>query len=235
MSNAVLQQTFRPLFRERVRYQFERGGGLRYRSVSTLAVLSLVLAPFSILTAFSWLLHFVPMVALALGVAAKYRISQRPDLLVGSKVATLGIALTLLLWGVGTAGLIYLELKEVPHGYTPISFDMLAPPNPGAENPVPPDIEKLDGQKVYIKGHMYPGRQSIGIKSFLLVPTLAHCKFCATQIPLHEIVEVNLVADLTTDYTSAPTGVGGRLRVDKDVAKGKKFGQLYKIEADYIR
>lgn len=235
MAETVLQQTFRPLLKERVRYTFERGGGPRYRSVSTMAVLSVVLAPFSLLTAFSWLMHFIPMVAIALAVGAKYRISRKPDVLVGSRIATVGLALTLVFWSVGTAGLIYLQLKEVPHGYTPITFDMLAPPNPGAENPIPPDIEKLSGEKVYIKGHMYPGRQSINIKSFLLVPSLAHCKFCASQIPLHEIVQVELVGDLTTNYTSAPTGVGGRLRIDKDVAQGKKFGQLYKVEADYIR
>ncbi len=235
MAETVFQQTFRPLLKERVRYAFDRGGGLRYRSVSSMAVLSLALAPFSLLTAFSWLTHFIPMVAIALALGAKYRIHRRPDVLVGSRIATAGLLLTLVLWSVGTAGLIYLQMKEVPHGYTPIGFEMLAPPNPGAENPIPPDIEKLDGEKVYIKGHMYPGRQSIGLKSFLLVPTVAHCKFCASQIPAHEIVQVELVADLTTDYTSAPTGVGGRLRVDKDVAKGKKFGHLYKVEADYIR
>jgi len=235
MSRGVLDQSFRPLIKERVRYSFERGGPSRYRSVSTLAVLSIVVGLFSILTAFSWIWHFIPMVAIGLALMAKWRIYRRPEVLVGSRLATAGLILTLVLWGVGTAGLIYLELKEVPHGYIPLTFEMLAPPNVGAESPLPPDLEKLDGEKVYIKGHMYPGRQSIGIKSFLLVPTLAHCKFCASQIPLHEIIQVELVADLTTNYTSAPTGVGGRLRIDKDVAKGKKFGQLYKIEADYIR
>jgi hypothetical protein len=235
MSETVWQQSFKPLFRERVRYQFERGPGGRYRSVSVLAVLSIVVGFFSILTAFSWLFHIIPIVAVAMALGAKWRISRRPEALVGNRLATLALVLTFVLWGVGTAGLIYLELKEVPHGYTPLTFEMLAPPNPGAENPLPPDIEKLEGEKIYLKGHMYPGRQSIGLKSFLLVPTLAHCKFCASQIPLHEIVQVELVGDLTTDYTSAPTGVGGRLRIDKDVAKGKKFGQLYKIEADYIR
>jgi len=199
------------------------------------AVLSVVLGSLSILSVFSWLFHFIPLTALGMSLWARYRISRRPEILTGSGIATAGIIITLVTWSVGTVGLLYLLSKEVPHGYTRLTFEMLLPGDLKSGKFVPPDIEKLEGEKVFLKGYIYPGRQTINLKNFLLVPTIGHCKFCTSQIAPHEIVQVELVGDLKTEYTSYPTRVGGRLRIDKDVAEGKAHGLPYRIEADYIR
>lgn len=40
-----------------------------------------------------------------------------------------------------------------------------------------PDVQKLDGQRVFIKGYMYPTKQITGLTSFLLVKDNAQCCF----------------------------------------------------------
>ena len=40
-----------------------------------------------------------------------------------------------------------------------------------------PDVKALDGQKVFIKGYMYPTKQMQGLKTFLLVKDNAQCCF----------------------------------------------------------
>jgi hypothetical protein len=85
-------------------------------------------------------------------------------------------------------------------------------------------------QRVFIRGFIYPGRQTQGIKEFVLVPTLGHCSFCFTQLRPTDFVRVRLVGDLTVDYTSTEIGVGGRLRVDRLSAQAP-----YALEADHVQ
>lgn len=234
MTLDVTETTFKSVFDDTEgSYEFDVAAQSRYQSVSLFAVLSVVLGLLSILTAFGWLFAFIPVVGILLSLWAQHRILRSPETTTGMRVAQVGLWLSVAMWLVGTIGWLYVQAREVPHGYKPLTFKMMQAEGKGATM-VPPEIEQYDGKRVYLKGYMYPGRQTIRLKQFLLVPTKGHCKFCMSAIPPEQIIEVELAGDLTTDYVSYATGVGGRLRIDKEVAKGKRRGLPYRIEADYL-
>jgi len=235
MVRDVTETTFKSIFDDTEgSYEFDVASQSRFRSVSLLAVLSVVCGLLSILTAFHWLFTFIPVGGIFLSLWAQQRILRSPETLTGTRVAQVGFWLCVALWIAGFVGWLCVQAREVPPGYHRLTFRMLQP-SATTGSMVPPEVEEWKDKRVYIKGYMYPGRQTIRLKSFLLVPTKGHCKFCMSAIPPHQIIRVELAGDLTTDYVSYATGVGGLLRIDEEVAKGKTRGLPYKIEADYLR
>jgi len=203
----------------------------KYRSLNSLAVLSVVFGVLSILTVFTWFLGLIPLAGLVLGFLALRQIDGAPEEMTGRGLARTGMGLCLGLWVLGS----YLFVSwrnEVPFGYAPITFASLQPDKSVPGQMLPKEAIELDGRRIYLKGYMYPGRQSIAIKSFLIVPTRAHCKFCSANIPPTEMVRVELVGDLTADFKSSLVGIGGKLIVDPAAGPG---GLPYRVEADCFR
>lgn len=200
-----------------------------YQSLSFLAVLSLVFGLASILTVFTWFLCLIPMVGLLLGFLALRQIDRAPEEKVGRGVARVGMGLSVVLWALG--GYLWAAwLSEVPPGYKVVTFKMLQPDKTRGQ--LPEKARELDDKRIFIKGFMYPGRQSIAIKSFILVPTRGHCKFCTANIPPTERIEIELVGDLTANFSTHLIGVGGRLTVNPSAGSGRS---PYLVEADCLR
>ena len=197
-----------------------------------MAVASLVFGVLSILTVFSWFFAVVPLLGIMLGRLALHRIRDFPGELTGRGLAWAGVAVSLGLWIFGCACLVFTRYREVPYGYTALSFESLQPDKDVPGEKIPPAILDLQDKKVFIKGHMYPGRRSMGIKQFILVPTIDHCKFCSRQLKSTEMILVTLAGDLNTRYRSRLTGFGGKLRIDAEQASRAFGGLPYRIEAD---
>ncbi len=205
-----------------------------YRAVSLLAVASLVFGVLSILTVFSWFFAVIPLAGIVLGRLALQRIRDFPSELTGRGLAWAGLVVSLGLWIFGSTCLVFARYREVPYGYTALSFESLQADEDVPGEKIPLAILDLEDKKVYIKGYMYPGRRSMGIKQFILVPTIGHCKFCSRQLKSTEMILVTLAGDLTTRYRSHLAGFGGKLRIDAEQA-ARAFGGLpYRIEADYM-
>lgn len=207
---------------------------IRYRAVAPSAVLSVVFGAASITLFFHWLAVIIPLTGLILGWRALRQVERSVQETTGSGVALLGMALSVGLGLLG--GILYLWTGryEVPIGYKAISFDDFAP---DPKNPlvVPSSLEKLEGERVFLRGFMFPGRQVSNLKEFILVPTLGHCNFCSKQLKSTEMVEVIMGGDLRAQYSAKLTRVGGRLKIDRDAYKSG-YGTLpIKIECDYIR
>lgn len=207
----------------------------RYRAVSKLAVLSLTLGVLSISTVLSWYLSAIPVLGIVLAWLALRRISDFPSELTGKGLAWVGLGLSVGLWAFGGGCLAYSQMKEHPHGYTWISFADLQPDRDDPQVKIPPDIYELQGKKVYLKGFMYPGRQNVGIKQFILVPTIGHCAFCTRKLKSTEMIYVTLAGDLSTRYRTSKVGFGGKLEIDSAQANRPFGGLPYRLEADYVR
>ena len=78
----------------------------------------------------------------------------------------------------GPAWVYYDEIRQIPPGFTPISYAELQP-NPQRPGEVVPvaNIKALEGQKVYIKGFVLAGSQTDGITEFVLVRDAGTCCF----------------------------------------------------------
>ena len=74
----------------------------------------------------------------------------------------------------------------------------------------PPDVRKLNNQKVKLYGFMMPLDQAKQQKRFLLSAYPPHCSFCLTGGP-ESLVEV--ITDKPVDFTFEPLILSGRMAV----------------------
>ncbi len=203
---------------------FEAAGAapVRYRSFSATAITSLVFSVLSILTIFGWVFWAIPILSIYLAVRALKQIRYASEEYTGEAFARAGIAVAVVLWLTGMYMHHYIQQHSVPSGYKPISFDYLQPNADQAGELIPPaafELEPTDtnpDKRVFIKeGYIYPGRRSVNIKEFILVPTLGHCQFCTPQLRSTDMINVKLSGDLSVDYTFRPIKVGGKLHIDR--------------------
>lgn len=215
-------------------YEEELHSPQRYRQVNLLAVLSTVVGGLSLLTMFHWYLGFIPVAGIILALLAQRQISRAPEEYTGQRLVISGFALSIGMWLVGAGVLTFSHMKEVPIGYEAIDWQTLKPDKGSAEI-LPQAAIDLDEKRVYLKGYMYPGRQVVNLKEFLLVPTQGHCKFCSSNIAKHEIVRVKFVGDYRADFTTHHIGVGGKLLVDQSPGFHESGGLPFTIEADVFQ
>lgn len=223
-------------------YDDEYDGPVSYRTVNPFAVACLALGVLSFLPMFYPFFLVIPITAIAFGWIALRQMANRPGLFTGNKLAVSGIITAVVLGTFGAAYEHFVAGAEVPIGYTRISFTQMQP-NPDNKGEVVPqrildlqfDKNALDKKRVFIQGYIYPGRQSIGIKEFILVPSQSHCKFCSSQLKSTEMIAVKLEGDLNVNYRTQLVHVGGKLTVNKAEAARPLGGFPYLINADYVR
>jgi hypothetical protein len=204
----------------------------RYRAVSPLAVLSLACGALSFLTVFGWFFGLLPAAGIVLAWLAIRRISRSPEEIQGWSLALAGLGLSVVLWAGGSIGLTIRQRYLIPTGYKPVSFGDLQRDKSKPNEMIPPAAVELDGERIFIQGYMYPGRQVFHVKEFIMVPSSGLCKFCITSIEPTQMIRVEMVGDLTADYKTSISGVGGKLKVDPKVTLGSS---PYLIEADVFR
>ena len=222
-------------------YEDEYAGPVSYRVVNPLAVTSLSLGVFSFLTMFSWFLFVIPVAAIALGWTALSKMARFPGQYTGGKLAIAGILSAVVLWTLGMGYMAFVAGAEVPLGYTRVTFTQMQPDADTPGEVIPQKIldlqfdeTALDKKRVFIKGYIFPGRQTIGLKEFILVPSQSHCKFCSRQLKSTEMVSVKLEGDLQTNYRTQIISIGGKLTIDKAEAAKPLGGLPYQIDADYV-
>ncbi len=213
-----------------------------YRSLSVTAILSVVFGILSLLTVFGWVFWVIPLIALALAYRALKHIQYASLEYTGEAFARWGIGLAILFWLSGMYIQHYIQRHSIPSGYKLITFDYLQPNTDQQGEIIPPaafELEPSDkdpDKRVFIKeGYIYPGRRSINIKEFILVPTLGHCQFCTKQLKSTEMIYVKLTGDLSVDYSSLPIKLGGKMRIDRQQVANPFGGLPYQLEADYLQ
>ena len=209
-----------------------KGVTVGYRAVSILAVIAFVLSLFTPLMLLNnWFILF-PLIGAICGIFGLYNILSCPFDYTGRGFALSGIIFSFLL-GIAAAGWgIWLYYFNVPYGYTAVQFLELRPDEKTGQFPERIlDIAK-DNRKVYIKGYMYPGRQLSGIQNFMLVRTVAHCKFCSPEQNPFDMISVHCTGELRAQFRTKTIHIGGMLYVNENY----RYGELpYHIEADLFR
>lgn len=206
-----------------------------YRALCPLAALSAVLGLLSILTFVGWTIALVPVAGLATGWLALRRIERTPEELTGSPLAVSGIALSLVFWGAGYSWLVYDGFYRLPPGYQRIDYPQLQPNPNDPEQIVSDEAKMLADRMVLIRGFMYPGRQTAGIREFVLVNDPGNCQYCNPQPKPTELIRVKMIGGLQVNFTTRPIEVGGKLIVHPDPTQMTAGAMLYEIEADYLR
>jgi hypothetical protein len=230
-----------------------------YQAIHGLGVLSLVLGVLSVLSVLAWVWGLIPAAGIVVGWIALRRIGRSPEETTGAGFAKWGVSLSAAFWVTGAGWLTYVSYTQAPPGYQPISFaDLQVPPGSPPETQVSPEAEKLDGERIYIRGYMVPGRQQSGITRFFLSDDPGVCSFCAPKPKITQLVEVIFINDTEAEFTTHLVGIGGKFRVETGKPKKKTEeppvvranpnekagkpapekpggGTLYQVEADYFR
>ncbi len=206
----------------------------QYRALSVSAVASCLLGLLSITSFLGWALIVIPVVGLLVGLIALWRIRANPTELTGRTIAWAGIALSLAFMFGGAGYLTYDYVTEVPPGYARLSYAELQPDPDNPGELFPPSIEARDGERIFIKGYVYPGKQTSGIKQFVLCRDNGDCCF-GGQPKLTDRVLVTLKGPLSLEYSTRIQRLAGTFRVEPGRATDGLEGVIYHLDADYLK
>lgn len=206
-----------------------------YRSLSSLAMGSLLVSLLSVSVIFDAMFSAVPITAIVLGWLALRAIRDQQGGLGGAWAAWAGIILAIGIWGGCTGYMAWARAMEVPSGYTAITYEALTPDPDAVGELIPKKAYDYDGKTVFVQGYMYPGRQMFKLKKFVISRDNGVCKFCVPNPRPTDQIEVTLVGDLVAHYTNRLIAVGGKLHVQPKDKAATWGGVAYRLEADYLR
>jgi hypothetical protein len=221
---------------------------LQYRALHTGAMIGFVLAILSLFMLVAaasslegcLLITPVPVVGMFMSLRAWASIRREPERYTGGALAMCGFALSavFLACALGYSGYVY--ATEVPDGYTRISFNAMKPDalQERGGHLVPPDIQALDGKKVFIKGYIRPDSIKVtrGIDRFLLVRDNNQCCFGdLSTVKYHDQILVNMAGSRRVDYSDGIIRIGGILQVERENVARTPLAAVFSLEADYAR
>ena len=206
-----------------------------YRAVSKSAVSCLVVGLLSLTALMSPALLLLPAVGILVGLVALAKLRRYPAELSGRPAALIGLAFRAVLLVAGSVLHTVVYATEVPEGFQRISFVDLQPVPEAPGLPVSPKALDLNGQKVFIKGYVYPDGQQYNIKRFVLIPDMGTCCF-GGQPKLTDMVEVTLRDPLRTVFERRKRRLAGTLTVDTRLKPVSGLGGVYyRLDAEYVR
>jgi hypothetical protein len=134
--------------------------------------------------------------------------------------------------------LYYVRATEVPSGYLRITYDAFRPTIEEMEqNQFPPATAKeLDGQKVFLKGYMFP-TSNHDLKEFTLCRDSGECCFGGQPKPW-DMVRVVMKDPPRAQFTTWQKKIGGVLRIKEPnhIEEGGVSHQLYFfVEVDHLK
>jgi hypothetical protein len=206
-----------------------------YRALSKSAVFCLFLGVLSFTALMAPVLLVLPALGMLLGMVGMGQLRRYPAELSGRPAVLVGLALNVVLLFGGGALHAVTYATEVPEGFQRISFADLQPVSGAPQLPVSPKALELNGQKVFIKGYLYPDGQQYNIKRFILIPDLGTCCF-GGQPKLTDMVEVTLRDPLRTVFELRKRRLAGTLIVDTRLKPVSGLnGVYYRMDAEYVR
>lgn len=176
--------------------------------------------------------------AFVLSFLAFRRISRSEGEFGGKHWAGIGLVASATFFAGGVARISHAYATEVPEGYTRVHFvkDISEKEfvDKGGLFELHPDVAKLDGKKIYIKGFMWQVKQSTGISNFVFLKDNGKCCFGGQPQAFHKMI-VKMKPGKSADKFDGLVAVAGVLRCHPDQARrssdGNIYGNTYVLEA----
>lgn len=213
----------------------ESGEG-SYQSICKPALMTLLVAIFSLGALLSASLIILPVFGLVLFLFARRSFRLYPQELIGRKLMVIGGAVNLVLLVASVAWHTYCYNTEVPPNYERISFSMLRPEEK-SQKLFSKVAEELDGKRVFIKGYVLPSDRKTNLKEFIFVGDFGQCCFGGSP-KINHIIAVTFTNEDRIDYSWRLRHIGGIFHLNKDAKKTtiKEVPRaLYTIDADYLK
>jgi len=215
-------------------YDPDREIDIAYRDLNRAAVVSVIFGVVSIAALMFASLLVIPVAGMIVAAAALWQLSRPENEELGWPAAVAGMSLSGVMFVGGVSLAVYEYISELPPDCERISFFDLQPDPDHPELPIPPSALDLNGQKIFIKGYVYPGSQRTGIKKFILVPDMGTCCF-GGQPKLTDMIEVTLKDPLRVNYSYYQRKLAGTLKVDKRLKPIDGLqGVYYQLEVYHV-
>jgi len=200
-----------------------------YRALAGVAIAAAALAVLSPLAFIDWWLAVVPILGMVLGSVALRDIARRPTALTGRPLAIVAMLVSAAMLAGGLCRLALVYAAELPTGFERLSYAELQPLPGDPADAVPETALAANGRDVLLKGYMYPGKQTQGIRQFLLVRDQGDCCFGGNP-KITDRVLVQLADTGGIDFTPRLVKIAGRFHVRPAGAPEIGGGVLYHLE-----
>jgi hypothetical protein len=123
------------------------------------------------------------------------------------------------------------SIREI--SFDTIKFD-IEKGQPFERSMLTPQVEKLDGQRVRIRGYMLPSFQQSGIKQFVLVRDNMQCCF-GPSAALYDCIIVEMINDQSCDFSVRPIAVEGKFAVREFKGPDDTHLAIYHLDGERVR
>jgi hypothetical protein len=207
-----------------------------YRPVPPLVPISAAMVFLSI-TAFMWDVFIaVPIIGTVLAVLAWRKIARSNGDYSGGTVAA-ALAFLLPTIAVGAAAFHVVSfLTELPPGYQRVSFATdISQKGFVVEDGQPavhPDVQKIAGNEVFLKGFMYPTKQMEDITSFVLCKDSGDCCF-GGQPKQTDMIYIEMEPGRRVHYRAGLVAVAGKFEATPTLDP-TGLNPVYKLTCEYF-
>jgi hypothetical protein len=209
-----------------------------YRPIPILAPITLAIG-FCSIVGFVWPECLaVPLAGIVLGVMTCLKIRRSGGEYGGYWIAVMGLILSVGMFTSAAGMHAYTYATEVPDGYERLDFRWLSQQKPIEEDGrlrIADEAKALDGQKVFVKGYMYPQNQNTGLSRFTLCKDTGQCCFGGDPA-LTDMIAVEFVNKTRANFKQLTlVSVAGTFRAKKVQGKGGALATIYSLEAEYFK
>jgi len=190
-----------------------------YRPVPVLAVVAMVLGVLSAMAFFGITGMIVAVFGIVVSAISLLKILRARGELGGRRLATIGLACSVLFLGTGMAYQRNLYVNEVPAGFTRVSFTQDISKKAfvvvKGQHGIHPDVQKLIGKQIFVKGFMYPTSQLEGLNAFIFCRDSGTCCF-GGKPPIQDRIGVVMLDGKTVDYFPGRVSVAGEFALNPE-------------------
>lgn len=208
-----------------------------YKQIPVLSPVSLVLGLVSLVVFVTSFGIIIGTVGVILGLLCFFSTVRNREEIGGFGMTVAGLVLSAACVLYGSSKLAFDYSTEVPEGFQRTSFT-----NDIAEKgftyekgkgtwSIHPDVEKLDGRKIFVKGFMYPTRQKEGITEFILAKDNGQCCFGGNP-KVTDMILVKMHKPLKVDFTDRRVSVSGVFHIKRNSTEG--LDQVYELTAEHF-
>lgn len=207
-----------------------------YKPVPPTAVVGLALGLLSFIALFGIIGLAISVFGIIVSLISLFSIRRSAGELGGKTVAIAGIALSTFFLCTGISYQSYVYAHEVPEGFQRLNFASDISSKDFVQTDgvtrVNPEVLKLDKQQIFLKGYMYPTRDTKNLKSFILVKDNGQCCF-GGQPDAKDMILVEMQGDHRADFYAGLVSVAGEFQAEAPTQAGE-LRPVYQLKGTHF-
>lgn len=205
-----------------------------YKPIPVMAPVALFLGVSSLIVFVTYFGIIIAAIGVILGTIAMIGVAKNRDSVGGFKMTVAGLASSLICVVAGAAILAHDYQMEVPEGYRRVDFTHDISQKGFEADGLHPDVAALDGQRIFLKGFMYPTRQTKGITEFVMAKDNGQCCFGGEPKPTDMIYIKLKNSKGGVDFIPSLVSVAGTFHAGVPNHTSEGLMPVYELDAVYI-